>query len=1230
MQSWVMEWRRPTGRLRRSARVLALIGGLVMSLLVAASADAATSYRPVDSFGTAGSGAGEVTSSDRGTGIAVDGDTIHVFVVDGDHVNVYDANGGGTPTYLTAITGLTTPQGIAIDPTSGALYVADAGVNQIRRYTSDGAPVPTFTQDVTYFGPSFGSGPADVGNFSSPIAIDPRNGDLVVADLGNLRVSRYSSGGASLGAFDGAGTTSGAFHRFLGVAVDDAGDVYVVDDLQGFFPFPGSTTVVERFHADGTPLGRLTGVDESVRSVAFDPTNDNVVVAGRASFGAGAPALLHVFDGETFIESVEYPVATQGADPLGLAFDEATGRLYALTHVQFGAGIASVQVFAPVILPDVAIQDPTDVTATAATLRATVDPLGEPTTVYFEYAIDGEPYAATAPQPVAAAGSVEAQVELAPNRAYVVRAVAENANGARRTQVLRFRTLSAPPEVRTTGATDRSADGATLRGTINPFGLQATYHFEYGATTAYGQRVPMTYEQAAGNGHERRAVSHGITGLTPGATYHYRLVATSDAGTSYGPDRTFTTRLPGAVRAYERVSPADKGGSTVQPRLVFRASPDGDRVAYRWRAAPSGASAAPRFPQSVAHRGPESWASFSLDPPQLNKLPSEGVLVAAANSTSRDLTRAVVVSRKALAPGAIEGRSNFYLRDTTSGAYATLASTTTEGPLYGGHVNTSPVVAGTADFDHVLLGGSTFQRKLLPDAPDGALYEWKNGRLSVASVAPDGTALGAVQQSWPYQVQTRETPFMSADGSRVAFNVSGGPAYVRIDGSTTVPVSASQQTGDAGTEKPADIVGITPSGGSVFVFSQDLTDDSIPGARYLYRFDVPSRQLTRLAQVDATAFDLLQSRVTESAITVYFTSGSLLTPDAVPGQTNVYVSRNGTTKLVAGLDPVAEGFRPTPQQWMASPEGRYFVFVAYTRLGDYDNRTTAACNEPDFDPVGVDACAQAYRYDADTGETVCVSCRPDERGPTGNAYVGPVTPPTEGDAHYPDAVFDDGAVVFDTTEPLAADDRNSSRDVYLYEDGDWSLISGGAGAGDTELAEVTPDRRSVFFTTEDRLVATDDDQLTDLYVARLGGGLSAQHPESPQPRCVGEDCRGNASGVVSTPGPASQVPSAGPNGATVRPVKPAVRAGRAAFVGTTLRLTVDVSGSGRIRVTGAKVATTTRTAVKAGSYELRVPLRAKYRKLRRAGRRVRVPFTVKFTPAFGRSVSAKLTRTAAR
>jgi hypothetical protein len=45
----------------------------------------------------------------------------------------------------------------------------------------------------------------------------------------------------------------------------------------------------------------------------------------------------------------------------------------------------------------------------------------------------------------------------------------------------------------------------------------------------------------AGSGTGSRGVSTSVSGLTPGATYHFRLVASSNAGTSRGADGSFAT-----------------------------------------------------------------------------------------------------------------------------------------------------------------------------------------------------------------------------------------------------------------------------------------------------------------------------------------------------------------------------------------------------------------------------------------------------------------------------------------------------------------------------------------------------------------------------------------------------------------------------------------------------------------------------------------------------------------
>ncbi|HEX8770595.1 MAG TPA: hypothetical protein VF711_07500, partial [Acidimicrobiales bacterium] len=95
----------------------------------------------------------------------------------------------------------------------------------------------------------------------------------------------------------------------------------------------------------------------------------------------------------------------------------------------------------------------------------------------------------------------------------------------------------APPSPSTIAMRYFSGLEATLEGGVDPKGNAATWHFEYGTTDAYGQTAGSGTVSPGTNG----AVSADIAGLTPGTTYHYRLVASNAGGTAESIDRTFTT-----------------------------------------------------------------------------------------------------------------------------------------------------------------------------------------------------------------------------------------------------------------------------------------------------------------------------------------------------------------------------------------------------------------------------------------------------------------------------------------------------------------------------------------------------------------------------------------------------------------------------------------------------------------------------------------------------------------
>ena len=99
----------------------------------------------------------------------------------------------------------------------------------------------------------------------------------------------------------------------------------------------------------------------------------------------------------------------------------------------------------------------------------------------------------------------------------------------------------AAPAATTGPAGAVSDNSATLSGSVNPNGAPTSYRFEYGTTTAYGATTPAT---DAGSGAGAVAAGATVSGLSPGTTYHYRVVATNAGGVTHGADQTAHHRHP--------------------------------------------------------------------------------------------------------------------------------------------------------------------------------------------------------------------------------------------------------------------------------------------------------------------------------------------------------------------------------------------------------------------------------------------------------------------------------------------------------------------------------------------------------------------------------------------------------------------------------------------------------------------------------------------------------------
>jgi streptogramin lyase len=123
------------------------------------------------------------------------------------------------------------------------------------------------------------------------------------------------------------------------------------------------------------------------------------------------------------------------------------------------------------------------------------------------------------------------------------------------------------PTGSTGAATAVTAEAGSLSGLATPNGGDTHAYFEYGETTGYGSQ---TASQDLGDGTDPVAVTASLSGLRPSTTYHFRLVATSTSGTTYGADATLTT---GDAPATTDVPPPDDHRATEAPAAAAAPAP---------------------------------------------------------------------------------------------------------------------------------------------------------------------------------------------------------------------------------------------------------------------------------------------------------------------------------------------------------------------------------------------------------------------------------------------------------------------------------------------------------------------------------------------------------------------------------------------------------------------------------------------------------------------------------
>jgi hypothetical protein len=735
--------RRPSGSKARTissrcrrARPNLLLGACLVaiaSLSTAASASAAppaavSAFGYSHQIGAAALSSGFTATSGVSVGLAVDGPANQVFVPSeaSSAVEVFAGDGTATDGPVSSF-GYGFLADVAVNQANGDVYVKSFG-GGAQRFTSDRASTPTFTE--------VGFSPA-IESLEGGLAIDPSSGDILVAETGLQRVRRFSSSGEFISQFSAPPNPTD-------IVVAPDGSIFVFEtgvEAQNVVHYsssgvpmgtirPGLARTPAHIAFDPIQEELLMAVETSFQSgvfelVAFSASGEEVFsIPFPAGFGGSGSILRGIaFDAvsDTFYALTITP--------------EAPGS---------PAGPASLLVFEQAWRPGLEAPGVSAITTEAAHVSAELDPGPGPpaaSQARFEFSGDGGSTWNPTPYQPDGSGRIEADLEgLSPNVEYLVRVGASNAKGTFTSAASSFRTAPVPPLAVTEGATGIAESHATLNARIDPVGLQTTYRFEYGTTTSYGASVPFGPAAIAGGSHGSRLVEQLAAGLVSDTTYHYRVVAVNSAGSVSGADRTFTTLSAGSFpdRGYEQVTPVDHRGALLEPALGSFVGESEDAFSYMLR--PSGAlgESAPGTGRIVSARSATGWSTQSVDPP----VNGNGALILqTTKGLSPDFSHAFVVTNRKLVPGALETDEgvNLYVTDLNTGTATLVASS--EAPealnLFTGlerQKTFRKVAPNLSWIDFVSLV------PLGPEGVAGALYRWtETGGLEIASRLPDGS-----------------------------------------------------------------------------------------------------------------------------------------------------------------------------------------------------------------------------------------------------------------------------------------------------------------------------------------------------------------------------------------------------------------------------------------------------------------------------------------------------------
>ncbi len=416
----------------------------------------------------------------------------------------------------------TNPNGIAVDESSGAVYVADIGTSTVSKFDANGNPVNftcgaacstyvtankiTATPAGPFSFPSVYGTSAAIAVDNSTNPADPSAGDLYVMDSGHGVIDKFSPEGAYLSQIGGFPPSTGSAQgELLGLGVDGSGTVHVDlnahEDLEILQIDEFDDAAVNRLIAS-----QLLNTENQVAGDSGIPEEPKAHGFAVSATGDDYPLYEPSCSCTAKVGQKLSPLGSvdgAGAGDVAVAVDPVTGQLYANDQssvAEWDTGAMNRN------SPEV---------KSAGTLVAR---FGSPelsgTSGHGGIAVDGKTGEIYVSNP-GEGNPGEGKVYVFGSDAPAV--TADEASNVR-------------------NLTNTSAS-ATLNGTVDPRGVAVSEcEFEYGLTDElgngpYNHSVPCKQTpDEIGAGSSPVAVSAQLEGLVPGELYHFRLIATNANG----------------------------------------------------------------------------------------------------------------------------------------------------------------------------------------------------------------------------------------------------------------------------------------------------------------------------------------------------------------------------------------------------------------------------------------------------------------------------------------------------------------------------------------------------------------------------------------------------------------------------------------------------------------------------------------------------------------------------